>query len=211
LADCVDREPPRLPRAVLGFGDLILAAIEALMVGGIVWSKRFHPLVVAGAAAWVGFRLFGFYRRTDTRRKYAGAYREGLQSLARRDFPTASSAFQRALRYSHDEPAVLGDAYSPGMAGDMAGLLQGARVLFRGHLFRRAGDAVLSDPLYRAVLAEPAFRPVRARLTAVLSGEVEELSHLLPAVLRRRLVQILVGLASFTLLALIITSALTYL
>jgi hypothetical protein len=93
----------------------------------------------------------------------------------------------------------------------MAALLRAARRLYRLHLYRRLPGEITDTEVYQAFLAEPAFRPVRPRLEATLTGEVEELVHLIPGVMRRRAIQIMVGLISFTLLALVLTSVLTFL
>jgi hypothetical protein len=207
----VSEEERLVQRAAAGAGEALLLGLEVFLLCGILWFKRFHPVVIAVVSAWAAFRVLGFWHRARAARRYRQSFKRGLSSMKARDFTAAAIAFQNAAQHSRQEEAALGYAYAAGLAGDMAALVRGVRRLFRLHLYRRQPAEILENEAYQAFLAEPAFHAVRPRLQAALTGEVEELLHLVPSILRRRTIQILVGLISFTVLALVLTSVLTFL
>lgn len=206
-----ERDEHRVRRAVFGLGDLLLAGLEVLLAAGILMYRDFHPLVAAGVALWGGLRVYGMVRRQKERRRFAESFGRGVRMMERRDYGAAAAAFEEALEHSRDERAALGYAYARGMEGDRGELLRGLRKLFRRHLYHRSAKEILESEVYAAVAAEPAFQAVGARVRDILSGEAEELLHVVPAVVRSRAIQIALGLVSFTLLALILTSVMTFL
>jgi len=198
-------------RVFAGIGEMLLVSVEIVVAVGILRIKHFNLIAVALVFGWAAFRAAGFWRRFQASRRARVMLERGVAALRERDYRSAGTSFGEAFRLSQMEEAGFGYAYAAGKEGNMLELLRAARLLFRVNLHRLSPDEIMGMEGYRAFLADPDFRAVRPRLRAILLGDTDELAHVAPGILRRRLVQVFVGLLTFTMLAFILTAIMTFL